>query len=403
MKKALLATSAIIAAGVIAAPAIAAEKKAAGPIALKLGGYFTLLAVHTSQDDGAGQPGNNLHDNMITREAEVSFSGSTTLDNGVSVGVDVQLEAETCGDQVDESYIWFKGSFGQVVLGAENGAGNKSFRGSSVPAAGFVSTWTSNYRLYAPGGNAAGGPFRSDISGDAEKVTYWTPKMGGFQAGVSYTMDAGEIGSSYAGQEADNGVATSTSTTVTTVTETAVAGTVLTATDTTTTTTTQASQQSNIWELGATYSGNTGKDGVSYAVSAAYIKGDNEASGGTDQKVWALGADVTFSGITIAGGYGKNNQGTTGSNTDLTDWNLGIKSSSGPWSYGISYSNFDAEAGAGAGSDERDHWLAAASYAFGPGISLSAAIENVKLEDNLNAAANENNATSIMLGTALFF
>ena len=103
MKKALLATSAIIAAGVIAAPAIAAEKKAAGPIALKLGGYFTLMGVHTSQDDGAGQPGNNLHDNMITREAEVSFSGSTTLDNGVSVGVDVQLEAETCGDQVDES------------------------------------------------------------------------------------------------------------------------------------------------------------------------------------------------------------------------------------------------------------------------------------------------------------
>jgi outer membrane protein OmpU len=369
MKKALLATSAIIAAGVIAAPAIAAEKKAAGPIALKLGGYFTLLAVHTSQDDGAGQPGANLHDNMITREAEVSFSGSTTLDNGVSVGVDVQLEAETCGDQVDESYIWFKGSFGQVVLGAENGAGNKSFRGSSVPAAGFISTWTSNYRLYAGGGNAASGPFRSDVSGDSEKITYWSPKMSGFQAGVSYTFDSGEIGSSYAGQEADN----------------------------------TAAQQSNIMELGATYSGNTGKDGASYAVSGAYIKGDNESAGGVDQKVWALGADVTFSGITIAGGYGKNNQATTGSNTDLVDWNLGIKSSSGPWSYGISYSNFDAEAGAGLGSDERDHWIAAASYAFGPGISLSAAIENVKLEDNLNAAANENNATSIMLGTALFF
>ena len=61
MKKALLATSAIIAAGVIAAPAIAAEKKAAGPIALKLGGYFTLLAVHTSQDDGAGQRNPTKH------------------------------------------------------------------------------------------------------------------------------------------------------------------------------------------------------------------------------------------------------------------------------------------------------------------------------------------------------
>ena len=204
MKKALLATSAIIAAGVIAAPAIAAEKKAAGPIALKLGGYFTALAVHSSQDDGAGQPAANTHNMMLTREAEVSFSGSTTLDNGVSAGVDVQLEAETCGDQVDESYIWFKGSFGQVVIGAENGAGNKSFRGSSVPMAGFVSTWSSNYRLYATGTNAAASPFRSDVSGDSEKLTYWTPKMSGFQVGVSYTWDSGEIASSYGGQESDN-------------------------------------------------------------------------------------------------------------------------------------------------------------------------------------------------------
>jgi predicted porin len=368
MKKALLASSAIIAAGVIAAPALAAEKKAAGPIALKLGGYFTALGVHTSQDTSAGANRRNF---MITREAEVSFSGSTKLDNGVSVGVDVQLEAETCGDQVDESYIWFKGSFGQVVIGAENGAGNKSFRGSSVPMAGFVSTWTSNYRLYGTVGNAAAQPFRADISGDSEKITYWSPKMGGFQVGASYTWDTGEIASSYGGQENDN----------------------------------TAGTQSDIWELGATYSGNTGKDGVSYNISGAYIKGQNEAKTAAtdDQKVWALGADVTVAGWTIAGGYGKNNQGTSAASTDLTDWNLGVKSSMGPWSYGISYSHFEAEAGSGAGNDERDHWLAAASYAFGPGISLSAGIENVKIEDNLNAVANENDATSIMLGTALFF
>ena len=398
MKKALLATSAIIAAGIIAAPAIAAEKKAAGPIALKLGGYFTLMGVHTSQDDGAGQPGANLHDTMITKEAEVSFSGSTTLDNGVTVGVDVLLEAETCGDQIDENYIWFSGSFGKIFLGGENGAGNKSFRGSSVPAAGFVSSWTSNYRVYAGGTNNARTPARNDVTSDSEKITYFTPKMGGFEVGVSYTWDSSETTSSYAGHSADN--ASTSSTTVTTVnTTTSVTNQALTKT----VTTTQNSDQSNVWELGATYSGNTGKDGVSYNVSGAYIKANNEAPGGVDAKVWALGADVTFSNITIAGGYGNDNQASSGSNTDKIDWNLGIKSSSGPWSYGISYSNMSAEAGAGAGEDERDHWLAAASYAFGPGISLSAAIENVKLEDNANAAGNENNATSIMLGTALFF
>jgi outer membrane protein OmpU len=369
MKKALLASSAIIAAGVIAAPAMAAEKKAAGPIKLGLSGYFHALGVHSNQDSTAGA---NLHDFMITREAEVAFAGSTTLDNGVTAGVNIQLEAESCGDQVDESYIWFKGSFGEVVIGAENGVGNKSFRGSSVPISGWVSTWTSNFKLYdTPGANAAASPFRSDVSGDAEKLTYWTPKMGGFQVGASYTWDAGEIVSSYAAQEVDN----------------------------------TAGQQSNIWELGATYSGNTGKDGVSYNISGAYIKGQNEATTATtnDQKVWALGADVTMSGWTVAGGYGKNNQGTSGSNTDRIDWNIGVKTGMGPWSYGISYSKTAVEAGAGAGEDERAHILAGASYAFGPGISFSAGIENVQLDDNANAAANEGDATSIILGTSLFF
>src|SRR3546814_8833431 len=40
----------------------------------------------------------------------------------MKVGLDVQLEAETCGDQIDESYLWFQGDFGKLVLGSENSA-----------------------------------------------------------------------------------------------------------------------------------------------------------------------------------------------------------------------------------------------------------------------------------------
>ena len=370
MKKALLATSALIAAGIIAAPAIAAEKKAAGPIDLKTKGYFHALGVHTSQDTTAGA---NLRNFMITEEAEISFSGSTTLDNGIKVGVDVQLEAETCGDQIDEHYVWFKGSFGQLVIGAENGAGNKSFRGSSVPISGWVSSWTSNFRLYTiPGANTAGQPFRADISGDSEKITYWSPKIaGGLVLGASYTWDSGEVASSYGGQENDN----------------------------------DAGQQSDILELGATYSGNTGKDGMSYNVSAAYIKGQLElaAAGADDQRVWALGADVSLNNWKIMAGYGNDNQATSAADTDRIDWNVGVRYGAGKMSYGVEYSHTATEAGSGAGEDERDHLLAAASYAFGPGISFSVGIENVKFDDNANVAANEGDATSIILGTSLYF
>ena len=72
MKKVLLASTALIAAGVIAAPAMAAEKKA-GPIALKVGGYYHGFAVNTNQDASAGAA---LHSTMFTQEAEISFSRS---------------------------------------------------------------------------------------------------------------------------------------------------------------------------------------------------------------------------------------------------------------------------------------------------------------------------------------
>jgi|SaaInl8_135m_RNA_FD_contig_51_68010_length_1383_multi_14_in_0_out_0_1 outer membrane protein OmpU len=396
MKKALLASSAIIAAGVIAAPAMAAEKKAAGPIKLGVGGYFHALGVHSNQDTTAGA---NLRSFAIAREAEISFAGSTTLDNGITAGVNVQLEAETCGDQIDESYIWFKGSFGEVNIGSENGVGNKSFRGSSVPLSGWVSTWTSNFKLYNNvGANTASSPFRSDVSSDSEKLTYWSPKMGGFQIGASYTWERQELTSSYGAITTDNGA---TGATTTTLTAPAGGGTVTSAT----TTAANTGQNSDVWELGATYSGNTGKDGVSYNVSGAYIRSNNEVStaGTADKRVWALGADVSMAGWKVAGGYGNDNTATSGSNTDRIDWNVGVGYGAGAMSYGVSYSHTEVEAGAAGGADERDHWIAAASYAFGPGISFSAGVEHVSLDDNLNVAANEGDSTGIILGTSLFF
>ena len=99
MRKALFGTTALIAAGLLASGAQAAEM-----IGIGVGGYFHAGVSLVDQDMDGGK-----RDFGVDREAEIIFTGSTTLDNGLSVGVNVQLEGETSGDQIDESFMWIGG------------------------------------------------------------------------------------------------------------------------------------------------------------------------------------------------------------------------------------------------------------------------------------------------------
>ena len=148
MKKQLMATTALVAGGLIAGVAQAAE-----PIKLSLGGYITTGLTVRDQDNvasaataptnrGAGDDRNystvattnaaGATVNVPTTtdlgrtdqfyEGEIFFVGETTLDNGIKIGVNVQLEAYTSADQVDEHYIYVQGGFGRLVVGAENSA-----------------------------------------------------------------------------------------------------------------------------------------------------------------------------------------------------------------------------------------------------------------------------------------
>src|SRR5690606_5057893 len=116
MKKVLLGTSALVAAGMMAStPVLAAEK-----ISVRVGGYMEQWFGYTSVDDRAGRDLDGF--NHIS-DSEIFFVGSTTLDNGIEFGVNVQLEANSnAGDQIDESYLYAQGSFGEINLGDENSA-----------------------------------------------------------------------------------------------------------------------------------------------------------------------------------------------------------------------------------------------------------------------------------------
>jgi hypothetical protein len=81
----------------------AAPGQAQSPLRLGLGGYFQAYGVFVSQPDGPGEYGADRRSFDIKREAEVFFTGRVKLDNGLTVGVQVELKAETAATRSTET------------------------------------------------------------------------------------------------------------------------------------------------------------------------------------------------------------------------------------------------------------------------------------------------------------
>ena len=135
----------------------------------------------------------------MNQNAEIHFKGRSRFDNGMEIGFQVQLEAETHdNDQIDEHYVYVKGDWGKVIVGAENGvahlgevtgpsfvAGLKSYNNSltdEVIETAYDTIFDDDIIEDANMSTKI-----EHISGDANKVSYFTPKINGVQLGVSFT------------------------------------------------------------------------------------------------------------------------------------------------------------------------------------------------------------------------
>src|SRR3546814_17311751 len=95
----------------------------------------------------------------------------------MKVGLDVQLEAETCGDQIDESYLWFQGDFGKLVLGSENSAAYLMSYGAPAADSAFDGA-DPNY-AWSPFFDAFGEStfaYAPNMTSDSEKITYFSDR-----------------------------------------------------------------------------------------------------------------------------------------------------------------------------------------------------------------------------------
>ncbi|MGB0749468.1 MAG: porin [Magnetospiraceae bacterium] len=315
MKKILLGTTGLIAAAmVMSSPASAAEK-----IKLGLGGYMQQWVGFADQDTLYSAW--NEFDQQS--DSEIYFVGNTTLDNGITVGVHVQLEAErNAGARwIDDSWLYLSSEqMGTLQLGSAGAATFTAHHGA--PDVGISNDDSNNWIAESNSIWDLGTAFFSD----SHKIQYVSPSFSGFQFGGLYIPDVTDGG---------NRMPLNTTGSF----------------------------------AGAMIVYNGDFDGVSVGFDAAYGTSENDTDG------YQLGLAIGFEGFKIGGGYWAvdDNDGYWTEPGELTVYDIGVSYSSGPYAISLSWLHGENETNAG-GDDEHEVIMGSASYTMGPGVALKGSI-----------------------------
>jgi outer membrane protein OmpU len=287
-KKLLLGTSALLGAGLLAtaSPASAQQGPTVSPggkLNVSVSGFarFLWVAGDVKERFGGKQSSSDFRNDT---EVHIIARGKDES-TGIEYGATVEFEADTNrNDNTDETWVLLKGTFGEFRFGDEDGASDLMKLGAFTIAAGTggIDGTVDLPRLVA-GVNTS----------DATKIIYFTPRIAGFQAGVSYTPHAGSNGDNLAVTNVD--------------------------------------QAKDVIEAGLNYVGNFGDVGIRAGVIGHV--GDRTKSRGAgnvrlDDDFWKLygGGVLSFAGFSVGGGYGK--QEVFGN--DITWFNAGAAASLGP-------------------------------------------------------------------------
>ena len=349
MRGRLLGTTALVAAGVLAASPASAQG-----IKLGIGGFMHNFMGFGDVDGNDAAGDDDFNPTNFFSEGEVWFLGEFTADNGITFGANIQLESfQSDPDQIDENYGYAEGSFGRLLFGSENTAAY--LMQYSAPNIGLAinSGWVTDF-IPDPG---VSGLFRSpggstfvDIGNDENRLTYFTPRFFGFQFGASYTptIDGSGDGANTPANE-----------------------------DT---------ETRNGISLGANYVNSFG--GWDFALAGGFQTAErgDEVSGGDNEPsdtiyTFSTGTNISYAGFTV-GGSGAVELG--GGPAAGRSFDGGISYSIGPWSVGASY--FNSVVKGKAGRNEGMQAIAGGvEYALAPGVTLEGGIIYAELEGATDA------------------
>jgi outer membrane protein OmpU len=352
MKKTLLSSSAIAGAALLAAPvatpAFAGTAEVGDNFTVTIsGGYrFSVLVYDQDVRDGRGRGYRFSSD-----EAEIIFSAGGVADNGLEYGFEIELQAQTDdGANADETWAYLRGNWGEINLGDQDDAADRMAIGGedAMPGRGGYDGAIGDVFVF--GGEAAHVAQDTTFTDDATKITYFTPRFFGFQAGVSWTPDT-----SHNGGAAPNDVDTSF--------ENSVSG-------------------------GINFAEDFNGFGVILAATGAFSD-SAEADGVDTGEAWVaqFGGLFSYAGFQLGAAYGIADNRVPGVTDDSWWADVGLNYSTGPWKIGggFFYSETDLVAG---GTAEVEIWSIGANYQVAPGMALATDVNFVDA-DNVNAPDNE--------------
>jgi outer membrane protein OmpU len=300
MKKQLLTTTALIAAGILAGGG-SAYAQANGPAqkgkpVLTIGGWVegivgTSTQNHRSNNGGARVGWDSQYD------SEFHFNGSVTLDNGIRIRTRAELEGEVSGDQWDEAYMAISGSFGELRIGSMDNAIYEAL----TPISG---TWATNAGqntaldrgdwITAPSGVPASNIRLNIGDNDSNKINYFTPRVAGFQLALSYLPSFEECTVSGAPNTIGNSQNTECNSSIAST----------------------SNNYHNGWSAGFTFDRRFA--GIRTALGAGYITAKpaqfkaSNISPNADPFGWSVGGLVGWNGFRVSAGYKQErNRGTS--------------------------------------------------------------------------------------------
>jgi predicted porin len=387
MKKVLLGTTALLGVGSVAGAAQASDG-----IKLDVGGFFNTVYQGVFDNKGSGHFGEGRNVDRFLHNAEVIFKGETTLDNGLTVGAQIELEGEEThgtgpnvdataggdGDQIDKAFVYWSGGFGRVQIGSQDGPIG------ACPV--FPPGATSNFSGFSPASWGSNDPVGSnsvcsDTVSNSQSIKYTTPNFAGFQLVLAYQPSANA--ETY-GQTGVNGAGTPTH---------------------------PSGTAHHNFAAYATYSYAGDGWGVDWGGGGSWQGKFNQANGGNDgtSSNYQTALTVTFGGFAVGGIFEFYQNG--GDDNDA--WVAGGGASYGvdAWTVGIqgSHGRYDATNSGGGngdnGHDTLNRVILTGSYEMGPGVLLDAELGYTWYHDTAapNGPTDKYSAFDVGIGSRFTF
>ncbi len=302
--------------------------QAADPITVSLGGFVRQYFFVADQTEA---PGEDINAAGMFTDARIAVDGRTVLDNGITVRAYMRFKAKTREtSNLDEGFVEIVSGLGRIRAGERAGV-NYSIMGDPVPQA-FLSTYEEvvGDALLARNGITVRDAFTfKRFTGNALGISYQTPEIAGFQAGVTYHPTP----RSWEGPV------------------------------------NKALMPNNAFDVTAQYQGDY--SGGTYRLTGGYFHSNSRTGGNDGVEAWNLGAGITYGGWELAGAY---INATPASGLDEKAWTVGLFYAIGPIQLSADYREAKRRAVAGRMLFEyTDRITLQSAYKLGPGISVGLA------------------------------